>query len=117
MTTVTELREYCREHHLPIYGKKHIIEERIAKHKAEKMAAENEELAKQDVPVEKSELRSFTFTGDPRVVKDINGVRMDMNDPNSIKMHGYIFPLKAYAVEVTEDVANKLANHSHFTES
>lgn len=51
-------------------------------------------------------LRGFVFTGDP-----ING-----QDPERIRLFGKLFKLNGNKVSVPDDVAEKLAKHSHFAE-
>ena len=60
-------------------------------------------------PVKKSGvkgLRKFVFSGDP-----IGG-----HDPAWCSDHGYMFKLNGSPIPVTDEVAKKLATHSHFTE-
>jgi hypothetical protein len=52
--------------------------------------------------------RSFVFTGDPNAPGQ---------DPAWIEMHGYMFGLNGRKITVIPEIAAKLANHSHFTES
>ena len=54
-----------------------------------------------------SGLRKFVFTGD----------EFGRCDPAWCDMHGYNFKLNGAAVSVTDDIAAKLATHSHFTEA
>ena len=51
-------------------------------------------------------LRAFKFTGDP-----IGG-----DDPAGIRMYGRLFELNGAAVSVTDEVAELLDKHTHFTE-
>lgn len=51
-------------------------------------------------------LRAFRFTGDP-----ING-----QDPQKIRLFDKLFTLNGNKVSVPDEVADKLATHSHFTE-
>jgi len=53
-----------------------------------------------------TQLRSFVFTGD----------KIGGDDPESIEVFGYVFKLNGKAVKVAAPVAEKLSNHSHFTE-
>ena len=51
--------------------------------------------------------RKFIFTGDP-----VGGC-----DPDFCQMHGLLFKLNGAGVPVSDEIAAKLATHSHFTES
>ena len=58
--------------------------------------------------------RQFIYTGDPGIGKD-DGWSAD--DPNFCQMHGLLFKLNGAGVPVSDEIAAKLATHSHFTES
>ena len=56
----------------------------------------------------KPKARSFVFIGDPNGDGTSNQERC--------YMHGCLFKLNGAAVKVKDDIAAKLATHSHFTE-
>jgi hypothetical protein len=124
--TNKDLIARCKKYDLPTYGAKAVLKKRLADYYETLKDKPEEEVVEATVaptiappfvkPVVKDTKRKFTFTGDPRVDLDENDIQKDMNDPNSIKMHGYVFPLRAYSVAVNDEVAEKLANHNHFTE-
>ncbi len=95
--TYRELQAECKRLGLSAAGKKADLKARI---KSEPKAADTS-------PAKKAPGKGFfVFTGDK-----VGGC-----DPAWCEMHGYSFKLDGAAVKVKDDVAAKLATHSHFTE-
>lgn len=97
-----ELQKELKARGLSAYGKKADLQSRLD------MAGKIESIA-----VKGS--RSFVFTGDPNT-KNTDGSPRDTNDPGWLYMHGHQFHINGKAVKVSDEIAIKLATHSHFTE-
>ena len=90
-------------------GSKKELEARYAEWKEGLDGAELIEAVTEAIPpVKKSPIgRKFIFTGDP----------VGRCDPEFCQMHGLLFKLNGAGVHVSDEIAAKLATHSHFTES
>jgi len=99
-----ELQQELKARGLSAYGKKVDLEKRLSDNSVPKLK-----------DIERPSERSFVFTGDPNT-KNADGTPRDTNDPGWFYMHGYQFHLNGKPTKVTDDVAVKLATHSHFTE-
>ena len=97
-----ELQKELKARGLSAYGKKAELQNRL-------------DMADSIDSVAVKGARSFIFIGDPNN-KNPDGSPRDTNDPGWFYMHGYQFHLNGKAVMVTDDIAVKLATHSHFTE-
>lgn len=94
-----ELQRLCKEQDLSAKGSTAELRERLGMDKL----PEPKEVEVKKV-VDKG--RGFVFTGD----------KVGGHDPATCKMHGINFELNGRVVYVPEQVAVKLATHSHFTE-
>lgn len=100
--TYRELQAELKSRGLSAYGKKAILEKRLA----DADGLDFTEFVSEPEDIVKTGERSFVFTGDPN----------DSHNPGWLYMHGYQFHLNGKATKVTDDVAIKLATHTHFTE-
>jgi len=98
-----ELQAAVKAAGLNAKGSKAELEERWAMAKPSSPVVQYE-----PVKAEKSGVRQFVFIGDPRGDGTSN--------PERCYMHGCLFKLNGAAVKVNDDIAAKLATHSHFTE-